>query len=159
MKRKLLSACLFFLAAGFSGWLSAQTPISLPETAGQATPEADQATPTPVPELENAPSMDDLKAAQKEIGDLQQKRDETSIQYGAALPKNLGAVTRRLAREAYRTGDKVVADELQKEINDLEAIQKSEVVQDLALMEKKTHLKQLNLDRVLAFNRLQADKL
>jgi hypothetical protein len=136
--------------------LLAQTPAATHEATATTTLVA-TATPTAVV-MENAPTLDDLKAAQKEIGDLGVKRDETSIQYGVTLLKQLGDVTRELAKIAQRSGDQRQARELLKDISALEAVQKSELDQDLVLLEKKSHLKQLNMDRVLAYNRILADK-
>ena len=109
-------------------------------------------------EVQNGPTLDELKAAQRESGDLEVIRDEASIQYWVTLLKQLGDVTRELAKMAQRSGDQRQARELLKEISTLEHPSKSESDQDLVLLEKKSHLKQLNMDRILAYNRILADK-
>ncbi len=157
MIRKLLGTGLFLLLlAAFPPRLPAQTPVPTPGTAATATPGE---TPSPTAtELVNAPTLDDLKAAQKEIGDLEVKRDETFIQYGVTLLKQVKALTQQTARMAKSSGDKRQARELLKGIDELEAVQESQVDQDLILLEKRSNLKQLNLDRLLVYNQSLADK-
>jgi len=171
MRKKYLWGWILLLALVPSLSLQAQTPTSTVPAAA-ITPHADtaQATPTPVLTLpttpaptptlqgDNAPTLDDLKAAQKEIGDLDDKRADLSIQYDVTLLKNVEALMRETVRIAKRSGDKRLAREILKAIDDLEAAQKDELNQDLLLLEKRNDLKKLNLDRVLGYNRKLVEK-
>jgi hypothetical protein len=116
-------------------------------------------TPASTPaEGDISPTLDDLKAAQKEINGLSAKRADSDFQYDILFQKTLDGLLKEMARLDKRSGEKGRARELLKEIDDLDAAQKSRVDQDLVLLEKKTKLKQLNLDRILAINRKVSDQ-
>ncbi len=164
--------------------LAAQTPVPT-ATGGVPTPpspSAGQASPTPAPTAPQAPGpipaetpgtptpaitaaegvptplLDQVQEVQKEINALADQRSDTGILYNWVLRKGLEDLLRKQARAAKLSGDKREARELLKDINDLEAAQKSKMDQELALLEKRSNLEKLNLDRLLEYNRQLEEK-
>ncbi len=162
MIKKIVLAWIVFFLAVPSYFLAAQTPVPTATAGTSSIPSGEaQANPTPVPtavEESGSTLMDQIKVLQKEITELSEKRSEAGLFYNYTLWKDVEELMREKVRDAKKARDTRKARELTKDIDDLEAARKSKEDEDLALLEDKSKLQQLTLDRIIEYNRKLADQ-
>jgi hypothetical protein len=155
----------FFAYPFFAG---AQTPVLTPTEGVISTPTAlstpvqgDVSAPTmlsPLANAEQSPLDDKIKAAQQEITDITNQRSDTGLTYNHILRTNVETLMREKAEELKKGGDNAKAEEILKTIDEWEVIRNREWDQDDVLLEKKSALQQLRIDRAIELNKYASNK-
>lgn len=130
-----------------------QNNTPLPNPMGSA------ATSIPTAAADNNPHfLDEIKAAQDEIAELSDQLEDSTQTYNALLRKHVEDLMRDEAEKAKQAGDIQKTNELLKEIGDWEALRQSDWDRRLALLEKKSKVRQLQLDRLALINQKLFEK-
>jgi hypothetical protein len=132
-----------------------QTPSPTPAMTADNTPAAPLTTATPTGEKSR---MNEILDAQAEITDLTDKRSDTDLQLRHLERVYLEDLMRSQAKAAPRAAKARKAKEIQKQITEMEALRDSEWDQDAVILEKRSHLKQLQLDSGKEINEMLLEK-
>jgi hypothetical protein len=159
-KNIFICACFFIIVLPAFSTAQTQTPTVVNRNA-TPFPNPAGAAPTSIPTAaaENtSPFQDEIKAAQDEIVELGEQLEDSTQTYDALLRKHVEDLMRDEAEKAKRAGDTRKANEILKEIDEWEAARQSEWDQRVELLEKKSQVRQLQLDRLSLINQKFLEK-
>ncbi len=141
--------------------LTAQTPTAIPTSFPTPTaPFITDLSPTPNPtpgNLDNSPLTDEIKATQDEITQLNDKKADVGLEYRHQERLYLEDLLRDKADRLRRAGQRKKAAELLKAVDDFEAGRQQEWDLDQEILEKQSHLRQLDWDRLTKVDQHLAD--
>jgi hypothetical protein len=159
-KNIFIIVCFFIIVFSAVSKSQTQTPTVVNQNA-TPRPNPTGAVPTSIPTAvaENTPPFqDEIKAAQDEIAELSDQLEDSTQTYNALLRKHVEDLMRNEAEKAKQAGDIQKANELLKEIDGWEAARQNDWNQRLALLEKKSKVRQLQLDRLSFINQKLFEK-